>query len=51
MTDTETQSARFWHLVGVSDAVTQILLLKLLLVTLVDHFQGIFQMLNDIKDF
>ena len=50
MTDTETWSVRFWHLVGVSDAVAQILLLKSLLVILVDHFQGIFQMLNDIKD-
>ena len=51
MTDTETWSGHLWHLVEVSDVVAQILLLKLLLVTLVDHFQGIFQMLNDIKDF
>ena len=51
MTDAETWSACFWHLVGVSDVVAQIRLLKLLLVTLVDHFQGIFQMLNDLKDF
>lgn len=51
MTDTGTRSGHLWHLVGVSDAVAQILLLKLLLVTLVDHFQDIFHMLNDIKDF
>lgn len=37
--------------VGGSDAFVQIVLPRLPLVTLVDPFQGIFQMRNDIKDF